>query len=80
MEQTQQDQSMDEKASAQWRIKEGQIFTITRRFREVMNKYNLESVSHRDRCKRAIMRELDLSKSIHHSLKHQMIIISLDLL
>lgn len=62
MEQVQEDQSEDEKGSVQSRIKEAQIFDITRRFREVMNAYNHEFVLHRERCKRAIVRELEISK------------------
>ncbi len=62
MEQTQEDQDDTDKASAQWRIQESQIFNITRRFRDVMNQYNQESVSHRERCKRVIVRELEISE------------------
>jgi hypothetical protein len=62
MERIQEDQDDTDKASAQWRIKESQIFNLTRRFREIMNKYNLESVTHRERCKKSIMREFEISK------------------
>jgi hypothetical protein len=62
MERIQEDQNDNDKASAQWRIKELQIFNLTRRFREIMNQYNLESLAHRDRCKKSIMREFEISK------------------
>jgi t-SNARE complex subunit (syntaxin) len=61
MEQNQADQNQTEKGSTQWRIKQSQIFNITQRFREAMNQYNLESVTHRERCKKSIMRELEIS-------------------
>jgi len=61
MEQVQENQDAIEKASAQWRIKESQIFNMTRRFRELMNQYNLESDAHRERCKKVIMRELEIT-------------------
>jgi hypothetical protein len=60
MEQVQENQDDIEKASAQWRIKESQIFNTTRRFREVMNHYNQASVLHQDRCKKIIIRELEM--------------------
>lgn len=62
MEQIQQDQARINQDSAQWRIKEAQIFNITKDFREVMNRYNQEYVLHRERCKRAIVRELEISE------------------
>jgi hypothetical protein len=63
MEQIQGDQDDTDKASAQWRIQESQIFNITRRFRDVMNQYNQESLLHRERCKKVILRELDICES-----------------
>jgi len=61
MEQTLENHNETDKASAQWRIKESQIFNMTRRFRDVMNQYNIESDAHRERCKRVIMRELEIT-------------------
>jgi len=61
MEQIQENQDDADKANAQWRIQELQIFNITRCFREVMNQYNQESVVHRERCKKVILRELEIS-------------------
>ncbi|CAF0983201.1 unnamed protein product [Adineta ricciae] len=61
MEKIQEDLPEADKANAVWRIKETQIFNITRRFREVMNVYNQEFVLHRERCKRAIVRELEIT-------------------
>lgn len=49
-----------EKCSAQGRIKESQIFVLTRRFRNIMNQYNQDAIVHRDRCKKAISRELEI--------------------
>ncbi len=60
MEQIQENQDDTDKASAQWRIQESQIFNITRCFRDVMNRYNQESVLHRERCKKVIVRELEI--------------------
>jgi hypothetical protein len=68
MERIQEDQDDTDKASAQWRIKESQIFNMTRRFRDVMNQYNLEFVAHRERCKKSIMREFEISK-YHEDMK-----------
>lgn len=62
MEQAHEMQDDEYKASAQGRIKESQIFNITRRFRDVMQQYNLESIVHRDRCKNIILRELEISE------------------
>ncbi len=62
MEQIQDNQDDTDKANAQWRIKESQIVNMTRRFRNVMNQYNLEFVSHRERCKKIIIRELEISE------------------
>jgi hypothetical protein len=62
MIQIQENQDDNDKATAQWRIKESQIFNITRRFREVMNQYNHEAVVHRERCKKVIVRELEISE------------------
>jgi hypothetical protein len=62
MEQIQDNQDDADKANAQWRIKESQIVNMTRRFRDVMNQYNLEFVSHRERCEKIIMRELEISE------------------
>jgi hypothetical protein len=62
MEQVQANQDDADKRSAQGRIKESQIFNMTRRFRDVMNEYNQEFVLHRERCKRVIVRQLEISK------------------
>lgn len=58
-----------DKNSAQGRIRESQIAVLTRHFRNVMTQYNLETVAHRERCKRLISRELDLGtlNSTHYS-------------
>ncbi len=52
-----------EETHTQRRIKESQIFVLTRRFRDTMNQYNQEAVSHRERCKKAIVRELEIGRS-----------------
>jgi hypothetical protein len=62
MEQIQKNQEDDDQSSTQWRIKELQLFNATRRFREVMNKYNQESLLHQDKCKKIIKRELEISE------------------
>ena len=62
MEQIQKSQEDDDKSSTLWRIKELQLFNETKRFRDVMNKYNQESVLHQDKCKNIIKRELELSE------------------
>lgn len=65
-------QTDSEKASAQGRIKESQIFVLTRRFRDVMNQYSQEAMAHRERCKKVILRELEICMyyssvpSMHH--------------
>lgn len=63
MEQTQENRDDHDKSGAQWRIKESQIFVLTRRFRDTMTQYNQETVLHRERCKKAIVHELDICKS-----------------
>ncbi|CAM4957098.1 unnamed protein product [Rotaria socialis] len=60
LEQTQKD-AKDDIGSAQWRLKESQIYNITKHFRQIMNQYNEECVAHRDRCKKAIKREFEIS-------------------
>ncbi|CAF3964022.1 unnamed protein product [Rotaria magnacalcarata] len=60
LEQTQKD-AKDDIGSAQWRLKESQIYNITRHFRQIMIQYHEECVAHRDRCKKAIKRELEIS-------------------
>ncbi|CAF4311376.1 unnamed protein product [Rotaria socialis] len=50
-----------DKQSAQGRIRESQIFVLTRRLREVMIQHNLNTVAHRERCKKIIVHELNLS-------------------
>ena len=62
MEQSLNDQTNDEKATARWRIKESQVFNITRLFRDIMNQYNQETVLHRQRCEKAILRELEIGE------------------
>ena len=62
MEEAQCKQNETNKASAQWRIRESQIFNVTRQFRDIMNRYNQESVLHRERCKKIIVRELEISE------------------
>ena len=64
MEQIQEKQDAAQRTSTQERIKESQIFGITRRFRETMNQYNQESVAHRERCKKTIARELEICKRV----------------
>jgi len=61
MENTIELQTDAEKCSAQGRIKESQIFVLTRRFRNIMNQYNQDAILHRDRCKKAISRELEIA-------------------
>jgi hypothetical protein len=62
MEQVQKNQEDYDKSSALWRIKEFQLFYTTRHFREVMIKYNQESVVHQDKCRSIIKHELELSE------------------
>ncbi|CAF4333679.1 unnamed protein product, partial [Rotaria magnacalcarata] len=50
-----------DKQSAQGRIRESQIFVLTRRLRDVMIEHNVNTVAHRERCKKIIVRELNLS-------------------
>jgi hypothetical protein len=59
------EQALDDhdKNTAHWRLKESQIFVLTRRFRDTMIEYNKEAVSHRERCKKCIVRELEMGKS-----------------
>ncbi|CAF0830151.1 unnamed protein product [Rotaria sordida] len=61
MEQAKQNCDDHDKTNAQWRVKESQIFVLTRRFRDTMVAYNQETMSHRDRCKSVIVRELEIS-------------------
>ncbi|CAF1089393.1 unnamed protein product [Rotaria sordida] len=61
MEQAKQNCDDHDKTNAQWRVKESQIFVLTRRFRDTMVAYNQETMSHRDRCKSVIVRELEMS-------------------
>jgi hypothetical protein len=63
MEQAQENRDNNEKTNAQWRIQESQICVLTRRFRDTMTHYNQETVSHSDRCKKAIIRELEMGRS-----------------
>jgi hypothetical protein len=63
MDQAQESRDDHDNKNAQWRIKESQIFVLTRRFRDTMTHYNQEAVSHRERCKKAIVRELAICKS-----------------
>lgn len=46
--------------SAQRRIKESQLFVLSRRLRDIMMEYNRETVTHRDRCKKVIVEQLRL--------------------
>jgi hypothetical protein len=64
MEQARDNRDDHDKNNAQWRIKESQIFVLTRRFRDIMTQYNLETITHRERCKKAIVRELEIGKLI----------------
>lgn len=50
-------------SSAQWRIRESQTFVLFRRFRDTMAEHHKESLTHRERCKKAIVYELEMSKS-----------------
>ncbi|CAF0852441.1 unnamed protein product [Rotaria sordida] len=61
MEQAKQNCDDHDKMNAQWRVKESQIFVLTRRFRDTMVAYNQETMSHRDRCKSFIVCELEIS-------------------
>ncbi|CAF2709507.1 unnamed protein product [Rotaria sp. Silwood2] len=61
MEQAKESRDEHDKTNAQWRIKESQIFVLTRRLRDTMVAYNQETIAHRDRCKKIIVRELEIS-------------------
>ncbi|CAF1429677.1 unnamed protein product [Adineta ricciae] len=61
LKQSQTHQTDYDITSAQWRIKESQIFVLTRQFRDTMIEYNKEAVLHRERCKKIIARELEIS-------------------
>ena len=50
-------------SNAHRRIRESQVFVLFRRFRDTMAEHHKESLAHRERCKTAIIRELDMSKS-----------------
>jgi hypothetical protein len=63
MEQARENRDDHDQINAQWRIKESQIFVLTRRFRDTMTRYNLETVLHRERCKKAIVFQLEIGKS-----------------
>ena len=63
MEQSRENRGDSDKINAQWRIKEAQVAVLTRRFRDTMIKYNQETVSHREQCKKIIVRELQICKS-----------------
>ena len=60
LEHAQEQHSDQERSTAQGRIKESQIFVVTRRFRDMMNQYNHEFLHHRDKCKKAISHELEI--------------------
>lgn len=62
MEAEQNSRGNRDNGTAQWRIRESQIFVLSRRFRDMMIKYNQEVVLYRDKCKDAIVRELELCK------------------
>ncbi|CAF3843133.1 unnamed protein product [Rotaria sp. Silwood1] len=61
MEQIKDNCNDHDKQNAQWRIQESQIFVLTRRLRDTMIQYNQETIAHRDRCKKIIVRELEIS-------------------
>ncbi|CAF1427927.1 unnamed protein product [Adineta ricciae] len=61
LEQSQTHQTDYDITSAQWRIRESQIFALTRQFRDTMIEYNKEAVLYRERCKKIIARELEIS-------------------
>jgi hypothetical protein len=60
MEEIQENQNNNDKTSAQWRMKESQIFVVIKRFRDTMNQYNQDCDSHLEKCKSIIKRELEL--------------------
>ncbi|CAF3711596.1 unnamed protein product [Rotaria sp. Silwood1] len=60
LEELHQDQHGN-KGSAQWRMAELQIFNITREFRDIMNQYNQEYCEHREKCKKSIIREFEIT-------------------
>ena len=62
MEQEQDNAGNSNRTNAEKRIKESQIFVLTRQLRETMIRYNQETTAHRERCKRVIVRELELCK------------------
>jgi hypothetical protein len=59
------EQTLDNRneTNTQRRIKESQIFILNRRFRDTMNQYNEETLTHRDRCKHLILCELKMGRS-----------------
>ena len=70
LEHAQEQQPDQEKTNTQGRIKESQIFVVTRRFRDVMNQYNQQFILHRGKCKNAISHELEICESRMHMLRH----------
>lgn len=52
----------DVAGSTHWRLKKHQVYSLTKRFSDVMNQYHQDCVAHKDRCKKAIQRELAISK------------------
>ena len=62
LEQSQTHQTDYDITSVYWRIRQSQIFVLTRQFRDTMIEYNKEAVLHRERCKKIISRELEICK------------------
>jgi hypothetical protein len=62
MEKTQETTANQELSHSHRRIQESQIFVLTRRLRDTMSQYNQESMQHRERCKKAIVRELEIGE------------------
>ncbi|CAF3337477.1 unnamed protein product [Rotaria sp. Silwood2] len=62
MVQANQNRDDNAKSNAQWRVEELQIFDLTSHFRNTMIAYNEETVAHHDRCKKIILRTLEICK------------------
>ena len=67
MEDEQMNCDASEKANAQWRIKESQIFVTTRRFRDMMGLYHQDMIAHREQYKNMIVRQLEICEFVRRS-------------
>lgn len=66
LEDSQKDDTDLNESNAHRRIKDSQIFVLNRRFRNIMAEHHKETLAHRERCKKAIIRELDIGKFVEN--------------